>query len=224
MMRILNLYAGIGGNRKLWEGVEVTAIEINPKIAEIYQKHFPHDKVIVADAHQFLLDHYKEFDFIWSSPPCPTHSKIGMLAMKYYEQIKESGEKPKAGIKKPTYPDMRLYEEILFLQNFFSGKWVIENTISYYEPLVRPFISGNHYFWSNFHISRYNLSESRAVSISGIKNKERKVGFDLTDMDLGHRKDQILNNCVEPKLGLFVFNCAFKDKQKTLINLNGENK
>ena len=27
-VRVLNLYAGIGGNRKLWEDVEVTAVEI----------------------------------------------------------------------------------------------------------------------------------------------------------------------------------------------------
>lgn len=27
MIKVLNLYAGIGGNRKLWEGVEVTAVE-----------------------------------------------------------------------------------------------------------------------------------------------------------------------------------------------------
>jgi len=58
-MRILNLYAGIGGNRKLWTDVEVTAVEMNPKIAAIYQDFFPNDKVIVADAHQYLLDHFK---------------------------------------------------------------------------------------------------------------------------------------------------------------------
>jgi len=76
-MRILNLYAGIGGNRKLWpitEADEVVAVELNPEVAAIYQSFFPADKVVVADAHQYLLEHYKEFDFIWSSPPCQTHS------------------------------------------------------------------------------------------------------------------------------------------------------
>ncbi|GAF94116.1 unnamed protein product, partial [marine sediment metagenome] len=79
-MKILNLYAGIGGNRKLWtpngDEHEITAVEHDPKIAEIYQDFFPNDKVVVGDAHQYLLEHYKEFDFIWSSPPCPTHSDI----------------------------------------------------------------------------------------------------------------------------------------------------
>ena len=36
-MKVLNLYAGIGGNRKLWTDVEVTAIENNESIAAIYQ-------------------------------------------------------------------------------------------------------------------------------------------------------------------------------------------
>jgi DNA (cytosine-5)-methyltransferase 1 len=76
-MKILNLYAGIGGNRKLWGNeYEVTAVEFDPKIAAIYKDFFPSDNVVVADAHQYLLDHFREYDFIWSSPPCPSHSRI----------------------------------------------------------------------------------------------------------------------------------------------------
>lgn len=34
-MKILNLYCGIGGNRKLWgDEHEITAVEFEPKIAE----------------------------------------------------------------------------------------------------------------------------------------------------------------------------------------------
>jgi len=138
-MEILNLYAGIGGNRKLWDGdIEVTAIELDPKIAKIYQDFFPDDKVIVGDAHQYLLEHFEEFDFIWSSPPCPTHSKIRKnLAIT-------------SGNAKPIYPDMILYQEILFLQHYFKGKYCVENVISYYEPLIKPQELSSHYFWSNF--------------------------------------------------------------------------
>lgn len=76
-MKILNLYANIGGNRKLWGNEhEIIAVEIDPSIASIYETLWPNDKVIVGDAHQYLLDHFSEFDFIWSSPPCPTHSRI----------------------------------------------------------------------------------------------------------------------------------------------------
>ena len=51
-MRILNLYAGIGGNRTLWDGHEITAIENDSEIAKAYSDRFPQDEVIVGDAHQ----------------------------------------------------------------------------------------------------------------------------------------------------------------------------
>ena len=100
-MKILNLYACLGGNRFKWnevkEDIEVTAIELDPELAKLYQERFPNDKVIVADAHQYLLEHYKEFDFIWSSPPCPTHSKARFARRNTTEA---------------KYPDLKLYEEI----------------------------------------------------------------------------------------------------------------
>jgi len=114
-IKVLNLYAGIGGNRKLWKDVELTAIENNPEIAKIYQDFFPDDKVIVADAHQYLVEHFEEFDFIWSSPPCPTHSRIRKATRQ---------QNP------PIFPDMKLYEEILLLKGYFDGKWVVENVVA----------------------------------------------------------------------------------------------
>src|SRR3990167_7763083 len=142
-MKILNLYAGIGGNRKLWgEEHEITAVEYKPEIAKIYQDFFPKDKVIVADAHEYLLKHFSEFDFIWSSPPCQTHSQIryniGYKANRRYEKVKA------------VFPDMTLYQEILFLKGYFEGKWCIENTIAWYEPLIIPQNFASHWFWANF--------------------------------------------------------------------------
>ncbi len=97
-MRVLNLYAGIGGNRKLWEDVEVTAVEINEKIAAIYQDFFPDDKVVVGDAHAYLLEHFGEFDFIWSSPPCPTHSQLGKM------RAQNNDTRTGSHKSKPRYP------------------------------------------------------------------------------------------------------------------------
>ena len=113
MIKVLNLYAGIGGNRKLWKDVEVTAVENNKYIAQIYQDFFPGDKVIVADAHKYLLKNYKKFDFIWSSPPCQTHSSFRFNIDVTFRGTKEE------------YPDMRLYQEIIFLKYHFKGKWVV---------------------------------------------------------------------------------------------------
>lgn len=51
-MKILNLYAGIGGNRKLWGNEhDITAVELRPEIAAIYHDLYPNDTVIVGDAH-----------------------------------------------------------------------------------------------------------------------------------------------------------------------------
>ena len=136
-MKILNLYACLGGNRYKWnevkEDIEVTAVELDNELAKLYKERFPNDKVIVADAHQYLLDHYQEFDFIWSSPPCPTHSVLNY------------------SIPLKRYASMVVYQEIILLKHWFKGKWVVENVKPYYEPLVKPTVQlGRHMFWSNF--------------------------------------------------------------------------
>ena len=105
-MKILNLYACLGGNRYKWDevadGLEITAVELDPELARLYQERFPNDTVIISDAHKYLLDHYKEFDFIWSSPPCPTHSRARYWSSSNYETT-----------TKPIYPGMELYQEIM---------------------------------------------------------------------------------------------------------------
>ena len=206
-MKILNLYAGIGGNRKLWGNEhEITAIENNPEIAKIYQDFFPNDKVIVCDAHQYLLEHFKEFDFIWSSPPCPSHG-----VSRYWSS---KGNTKKINYPCPIYPDMNLYQEIIFLKHFFKGKWVVENVISYYEPLINSHIYKSHYYWSNFIIDGKKRTD-RKVWKSEILPLQKKAGFDLSKYK-GIEKLKILRNCVEPADGLYIFNCAFKEKQQTI--------
>lgn len=200
-IKVLNLYAGIGGNRKLWENVDVTAIEYDPEIARIYQDLYPEDNVIICDAHKYLLDHYEEFDFIWSSPPCPTHSRMRTLC-----HVKEGMTTP--------YPDMKLYQEIIFLKHWFKGKFVVENVISYYEPLIKPFESENHYFWSNFNIAKRNKINR---NIRSNNNNYKKWGFNLNNINLQNKyKEKMINNLVNPCLGLFILNEAFKTQQKTL--------
>lgn len=195
MIKALNLYAGIGGNRKRWENVEVTAVEYDPEIAAIYKEYFPADEVIVADAHEYLLNNYQRFDFVWSSRPCISHSRSRMWASK-------------GGGYDPVYPDFALYQEIVFLQHFFdAGKWVVENVEPYYEPLIQPTMTiGRHLFWTNFRVRPYSHVE---------KNRDHNAvgqsiyGFDLTGRKLKNRKDQIIRNCVNPDLGLHLLECAF---------------
>lgn len=209
-MKILNLYCGIGGNRKLWEDEhEITAIEINPEIAKIYQDFFPKDKVIVGDAHQYLLEHYKEFDFIWSSPPCPTHSRVRFMAA-----ISEDERNSHPSFN-PKYPNMELYEEVIFLLHHFKGKFVVENVMGYYEPLIKPYIFKKHYYWANFIID--GKKGGYRGHDGSVEEKQKLKGFDLSKYNLKTvRKDQVLRNCVEPEASLQIFNLAFKEQQRTL--------
>ena len=198
-MKVLNLYSGLGGNRKLWTGVDVVAVESDEKIAEIYQQQNPGDKVIIGDAHQYLVDHYHEFDFIWSSPPCQSHSKMNKATRH----------------KSRRYPDMKLYEEILFLSHFFDGKFVVENVQPYYTPLIDATKVGRHLFWANFKINAEDVRRP-----DGFINLSTKEGSEKLKEWLGihydgniyyeknHCPAQVLRNCVHPRLGLQVFNSA----------------
>jgi len=189
-MKILNLYAGIGGNRKLWgKNHQIVAIEDDHKIAKIYQDFFPKDKVIITDAHQYLLEHFNEFDFIWSSPPCQSHSKVRFVATY------------RGGViyQKPIYPDMRLWQEIIFLQNYFKGKFVVENVVGYYKPLIEPQEVAKHYFWANFYIPPFK--KAFRGHDSSIEDLQKIKGFDLGDTT---GKRLLLRNCVEPELGKYI--------------------
>jgi len=197
-MKILNLYAGIGGNRKLWgNDLEITAVEWDASIAEIYKDLYPNDNVIVGDAHQYLLDHYSEYDFIWASPPCPTHSVTNFFL------------NPQGIVR---YPDMGLYQEIILLQNFFKGKYVIENVKSYYDPLIKPQESGRHYFWANFRIPFLKIEKQigrmngKGRNVARANNLD-KLGFDLSKYEHPD-KDKLLRNCVAPEIGLAIFESA----------------
>lgn len=150
MVKVLNLYAGIGGNRKLWENVKVTAVEIESDIADIYRHFFPEDRVIVCDAHEYLLKHFKEYDFIWSSPPCPTHSRARYLSCLANDEMPRK--------QKPVYPDMKLYQEILFLKGYCKVPFVVENVIPFYKPLIEPQTIAKWSFWANFKIHPISVS------------------------------------------------------------------
>lgn len=224
-IKVLNIYAGIGGNRKLWpENVQVTAVELDPEIAAIYQQNFPNDIVIVGDAHQYLLDHYSEFDFIWSSFPCTTHTRMNV------------------NFNLVRFPDLGLYEEIIFLNHFFKGLFCVENVIPYYT-LILPEVPvqqyNRHLFWCNFKIHQtdkrnppkqiQNIIAQKTKrkrktydgAIVNMKSAQPHFGFDLSGVKLKTRKDRILRNCVDPEVGLMVFNCAVgvfkKDEHQTSL-------
>ena len=199
-MKILNLYSCLGGNRYLWGDEHgITAVELDPELARMYQERFPGDTVIVADAHQYLLDHYKEFDFIWSSPPCPTHSRARYWKSSNYDTNVEA-----------VYPDMKLYQEILFLDHYFHGKYVVENVIPYYEPLIQAKKRGRHLYWCNFPLAS-NLNDRR-FKISQTKNELKELykfhKIDLSNYTGKQSKVKIGRNLVDYEAGNTILNCA----------------
>ncbi|CAK0776710.1 DNA cytosine methyltransferase [Gammaproteobacteria bacterium] len=216
-IKICNLYSCLGGNRAKWDEVsdiEVTAVELDPELARMYQERFPNDTVIIADAHQYLLDHYKEFDFIWSSPPCPSHSRAAI-----------GSRKSDKSNHKPLYPDFKLYEEVIFLQNYFKGKFCVENVIPYYEPLIPAQKRGRHLYWTNFNLPT-EVSKRKSVSMES-KNEVQKWckfhEYDFTKYKGEQRVDKIARNLVDFEAGKTIFERAMniqkesKDTQQTLF-------
>lgn len=214
-MKILNLYACLGGNRYKWDEVtdiDVTAVELDPECVRLYQERFPNDKVIVADAHQYLLDHYKEFDFIWSSPPCPTHSSF-QHSMKNKRKMK--------------YPDMKLYEEIILLDNFYNGKYCVENVISYYNPLIQPKKRNRHYYWTNFNLPN-DLNERKAPTMTRTEDELNEwikfYNYDFNKYKGNKDKRTIARNLVDYEAGKTILETAVgitrkqNVKQKTIFD------
>jgi DNA (cytosine-5)-methyltransferase 1 len=194
-LRVLNLYAGIGGNRKLWENVNVTAVEFNEKTASRYSELYPNDTLIIGDAHEYLLDHYKEFDFIWTSPPCQTHTRANY----FINSI----------AKRSRYPDMSLYQEIIFLNQFCKGLFCVENVVGYYEPLIKPVEIGRHYLWTNFRITKIELPKNEIGSMDKGWNTACKIPLEK-------------RNALNSELGLHVLNCAkgkFETKKQKQVSL-----
>ena len=196
-MKILNLYACLGGNRYKWgDKHDITAVEWDEELARLYQERFPKDKVIVADAHKYLLDHYKEFDFIWSSPPCPTHSRFN-LSMKTKRKMK--------------YPDMKLYQEIIFLDNYFNGKYVVENVIPFYEPLIPAKKRHRHLYWCNFNLPKV-LTERKNPDLSRTKNLIDAMSefhdYDFRKYKGKQRMNKIARNLVDYEAGKTILDTA----------------
>jgi DNA (cytosine-5)-methyltransferase 1 len=214
-IKVLNLYACLGGNRLKWDEVaqeagidmQVVAVEWDEELARLYQERFPNDKVIVADAHQYLLDHYKEFDFIWSSPPCPSHSKAR------YWGFGKNG-------KQPLYPDMKLYEEIIFLKYHFKGKWLVENVNPYYEPMLNPYKKERHTYWCNFILPNV-ISKRNDTSL--VQSSVMQDLCDFHDYDFRQYKGKqrvlkIARNLVDYEAGRTIFETFLGIERKKDIN------
>lgn len=199
--RVLNLYACLGGNRYKWDEVaeeagidlEVTAIELDPELAKLYQERFPNDTVVVSDAHEYLLNHFDDFDFVWSSPPCPSHSRMNAMI------FKDTG--------KPRYPEMSLYQEIIILKQWFKGLFCVENVVPYYVPLIPASKRGRHLYWSNFSLPTI-LSERSWKSKDDLSELCNFHDYDFRKYKGEQRVLKIARNLVDYEAGRTIFQTA----------------
>jgi DNA (cytosine-5)-methyltransferase 1 len=219
--KILNLYACLGGNRYKWDEVadeakieiEITAVELDKELAKLYQERFQNDIVVVADAHQYLQENYENFDFIWTSPPCPTHSKL-QLAWKNMKR---------RNFKMP-YPDLKLYEEVIFLKHYFNGKYCVENVIPYYEPLIPAKKRGRHLYWTNFNLPN-NLNERKQpkdFAKGNIEELSKFHNYNFRKYKGKQRLDVIAKDLVDYEAGKTILETALgiiKDNNKEQIKL-----
>jgi len=162
---------------------------------------------LFAECYEYLLQNYNKFDFIWTSPPCQSHSRM-------MKATRHSNKK---------YPDMSLYQEIIFLQHFFKGKWIVENVKPYYEPLIKPTaILGRHCIWSNFSISNFEIKNLpnfiQDDTVAGTQRLKNWLGIHYEGNIYykgNHSPGQVLRNCVHPDMGLHILNCAMGNFNKS---------
>lgn len=205
--------AGLGGNRKHWQDVDVTAVEYTEKIANAYKLNHPSDNVIVDDAFNYFQEHFERYDFAWFSPSCQKHSRM----------VKFTRHKVRV-----IPPVTEIYGIIIFLKTWFNEKkWVVENVQPYYEPLIEPTaILGRHLFWSNFPIEQFYVQSPpdfiNMGNTAGAEQLKEWLGIHYPGniyYDGNHSPTQVLRNCVHPDLGLHVFNEMLKSEGRAL----GEN-
>ncbi|MCE4607314.1 MAG: DNA cytosine methyltransferase [Desulfurococcales archaeon] len=142
VIKILDLFAGMGGVAKGIQGYldklgldyEYIAVDIDPIVLKLHKEFNPKSIVIRRDAYSFTVDELMQYDFIWASPPCQSHSKLN-------------------AIRKRFNPDHRLWYLIHRLYNTYRP-FVVENVQLYYKPLFKPKTKiGRHLFWSNLPIT-----------------------------------------------------------------------
>lgn len=219
-MKMLNLFAGIGGNRLFFDYDDVVAVECEIMLGNIYKKRFPNDVVVIDNAWTYLEKHFHEFDFIWASPPCQSHTKMNKTHV---------GRRYNGWNMKVKIPDMKLYGLIVFLQHHFRGNYIVENVKPFYEPLIKPsFEIGRHLFWSNVKISSKKI-KLEPIMYSIIENYNEYINkmceIMLMDRNLigeihsnfayNHDKwGQVLRNTIHPEISKYIWNEMTKENGK----------
>ena len=229
-MKILNLYSGLGGNRRLWGNEhQITSIEYDTRIAYYYHKMYPNDEVIVGDATEYLLNSINsrnlDYDLVWYSSPCPTHSSMVKTHWGLGWNIR--------------FPDLtKLFGPLILLKYFYPNtKVCCENVEPWYQiriPGINRIKLGRHTFWTNLNIPKKNFPRKR---LQGDRVKRRDTYcklpieklIEMHHIDKNYLKQikgshknhdlrgQIVRNCVDSDIGKYILDCATNKKKQTKL-------
>lgn len=226
-MKVLNLYAGIGGNAKLWREtanyydteIHITHVEINSELCKELKIIFPDDEVLNIDAHDYLLwlaenDKLNDYDIIWTSPPCQTHSRMNRINSKRFH--------------KSSYIDPSYIQQIILLKYNFNGCYFVENVFAYYGILFDGVQIGRHVIWSNIDINDlgYNISNKKNLFDLSMEELQYEYGIKLSkniylNYPDSHCPKQVYRNAVHPQLGALLLDRYLnKNRQSTLLNFS----
>jgi DNA (cytosine-5)-methyltransferase 1 len=109
---------------------------------------------------------------------------------------------------------MALYEEIIFLRQFFDGPWIVENVVPFYDPLIPATKVGRHLFWTNFAFYAEDVPSPPGFinpAVGTVEALQDWLGIHYNERptyDGNHDAGQVLRNAVHPDLGLQVFAAA----------------
>ena len=178
----------------------VTAVEIDERVAAEYARRYPYDDVAVGDAHAFVISRAHEFDAVWTSPPCPTHSRLAVNV------AKRKGVEPE--------PDPRLWCEVEHLQKL-GGRYVVENVHTYYDPPIAPdVVTRRHYYWTSGAPGLLTWEHPLPVSgrMTGLTADAIAESYGLPKLPAGSVPDrrQAMRNAVTPREGLEIALAAFE--------------
>jgi DNA (cytosine-5)-methyltransferase 1 len=115
-----------------------------------------------------------------------------------------------------------LYEEIILLEHNFKGKYVVENVIPYYEPLIPAKKRGRHLYWTNFNLPS-NVGERKLPGT--LTNMIDEVGVLCEFHDYNFRKykgnqplNKVARNLVDYEVGRTILETAMEIQRQNSEN------
>ena len=115
---------------------------------------------------------------------------------------------------------MKLYQEILFLQHYYKGKFVVENVIPYYEPLIQAKKRGRHLYWTNFNLP--NSINDRKFQLCATKNEFSELcifhDYDFRKYKGTQSVQKMARNLVDYEAGKTILETALGIIKKSNIN------